>query len=99
MEALYAMIGCAMIFWKSSPELVDTLFDVNLMWSTPQVVPGAAWNPATRRITGHGEFGEAEVNIPASVAWDRGDLYQLWLTARNARGASDPGPPVSWTAP
>jgi hypothetical protein len=53
----------------------------------------------TPELLATGEFGSNEVVIPAAVTWDSGDLYQLWLVARNARGTSLPGPSTSWTAP
>ncbi len=127
-DVLYAMVGYAMVEWRATPLLVDSLFDVNLMRSTPQVVPGApvdvAWNPGSRTLSttvlpvgatrldawrlgpggtpellATGEFGSNEVMIPASVTWDSGDLYQLWLVAKNSKGTSLPGPSASWTAP
>lgn len=126
-EALYMMVGLGMAAWKGQPAMVDTLFDVNLMRSTPQAVPAVpgqpAWDAIVRRLSlpalpagatrldawrlgpggapeklATGAFNEPFVQIPASVTWDAGDLYQLWFTARNARGISDPGPSVSWTA-
>lgn len=45
-----------------------------------------------------GETGALEVIIPATITFDAGDLYQLWLQARNSRGSSVPGPMQSWTA-
>ncbi len=45
-----------------------------------------------------GEPGALEVIIPAIITFDTGDLYQLWLQARNSRGSSAPGPKQSWTA-
>lgn len=46
-----------------------------------------------------GEPGAVDVLIPATVTFDGGSTYQLWLTARNSRGTSNPGPIVTWTAP
>ena len=46
-----------------------------------------------------GEPGAVDVLIPATVTFDGGSTYQLWLTARNSRGTSHPGPIVTWTAP
>ena len=45
-----------------------------------------------------GAVGALEVIIPAIITFDVGDLYQLWLQARNSRGTSAPGPKQSWTA-
>jgi hypothetical protein len=45
-----------------------------------------------------GVTGALEVVIPAIITFDAGDLYQLWLQARNSRGTSAPGPKQSWTA-
>ena len=127
-EALYAMVGLGMVVFKKTSAKVDTLFDVNLMRATPQVVPAAAgpaaWDEAARRLStavlpagatrldawrlgpggtpellGTGEFEEPWVVVPAAVTWDAGDLYQLWLVGRNARGTGEPGTSVSWTAP
>ncbi len=46
-----------------------------------------------------GDSGATEVIIPATITFDPGELYQLWLVARNSRGASAPGPVQNWTAP
>jgi hypothetical protein len=45
-----------------------------------------------------GDPGALEVMIPASVTFDAGDLYQLWLVALNSKGPSEPGPKQNWTA-
>lgn len=45
-----------------------------------------------------GETGATEVLIPATVTFDVGDLYQLWLVASNSKGPSGPGPKQNWTA-
>ena len=45
-----------------------------------------------------GETGALFVEIPATITFDPGDLYQLWLQARNSRGSSEPGPKQNWTA-
>jgi hypothetical protein len=45
-----------------------------------------------------GEQGALEVVIPAEYTFDPGDLYTLWLQARNSRGSSIPGPKQTWTA-
>ncbi len=125
---LYSMVGVGMSFWGTTPSRVDTLFDVNLLRSTAQVIPGAPvdtlWTPANRRLTttalpagatrmeawregpggmpellAIGNPGELFVEIPATVTFDSGDLYQLWLQARNSRGSSPAGPKQNWTAP
>jgi hypothetical protein len=46
-----------------------------------------------------GGRGELSVVIPAAITFDSGDLYQLWLTGRNSRGDSAPGPKQNWLAP
>ena len=38
-----------------------------------------------------GEKGALEVLIPANITFDPGELYQLWLRARNSNGSSEPG--------
>ena len=43
--------------------------------------------------------GETSVTVPNTITFDPGDMYQLWLQARNSRGTSAPGPLQSWTAP
>ena len=45
-----------------------------------------------------GNPGELFVEIPATITFDAGDLYQLWLQSRNSRGSSEPGPKQNWTA-
>ncbi len=45
-----------------------------------------------------GEPGALEVMVPATVTFDAGDLYQLWLVALNSKGPSGPGPKQNWTA-
>ena len=45
-----------------------------------------------------GEPGELSVQIPATITFDPGDMYQLWLQARNSKGSSGPGPKQSWEA-
>ena len=46
---LYSMVGVGMSLWGTTPSRVDTLFDVNLLRSTQQVIPGAPvdtlWTP------------------------------------------------------
>jgi type II secretory pathway pseudopilin PulG len=53
--ALYALIGQGMVVWNETPELVDNLFDVNILRDPPQDVPLApadtAWNPASRTLS------------------------------------------------
>lgn len=44
-----------------------------------------------------GEREALEVTVPAEFTFDPGDLYQLWLQARNSLGTSAPGPKQSWT--
>jgi hypothetical protein len=126
--AIYACLGYGQVAWRETPEMVDTLWNVNILRAVPQVVPGpppdAAWDAATRTLSttvmpagatrleawrlgpggtpellATGEFGSTGVVVPAAVTWDSGDLYQLWLVARNAKGVSEPGPSTSWTAP
>ena len=46
-----------------------------------------------------GETGAIEVLVPATVTFNPGDSYQLWLVARNSRGVSAPGPVTTWVAP
>ena len=125
--ALYAMTGAGMGVWSATPEMVDTLFDVNLLRNPAQTVPGApldtTWAPAIRTLSttalpagatrleawregpggmpellAVGEPGELSVQIPATITFDPGDLYQLWLQSRNSKGSSGPGPKQSWEA-
>ena len=42
---------------------------------------------------------EPFVQIPTTITWVSGGLYQIWLVAINGKGESDPGPVQSWTAP
>ena len=46
-----------------------------------------------------GEPDELTVHIPAMYTFDTGEAYDLWLTARNSKGTSGPGPVVVFTAP
>ena len=46
-----------------------------------------------------GETGAREVLVPATVTFDSGDTYQLWLASGNGRGTSGPGPVTTWVAP
>lgn len=34
----------------------------------------------------------------AMIIFDLGEIYQLWLQARNSRGSSDAGPKQNWVA-
>ena len=124
---LYSMVGVGMSLWGTTPERVDTLFDVNLLRNAAQTVPAAPadtlWTPATRRLSttalpagatrleawregpggmpellAIGNPGELFVEIPATITFDAGDLYQLWLQSRNSRGSSPAGPKQNWTA-
>ena len=49
-------------------------------------------------LLGIGEPGALFVEISASITFDAGDLYQLWLQARNSRGSSEAGPKQNWVA-
>ena len=42
--------------------------------------------------------GETSVLIPASITFNTGDLYQLWLDGLNSKGPGPAGPKVNWTA-
>ena len=42
--------------------------------------------------------GLTELIIPASITFTPGNLYQLWIQARNSRGSSPAGPVQNWTA-
>ena len=46
-----------------------------------------------------GARGELSVAVPAEVTFDSGEVYEIWLQARNGKGSSIPGPKTSWTAP
>jgi hypothetical protein len=46
-----------------------------------------------------GEAGATSVVIPAIYTFTSGSLYQLFVKGRNARGAGEASPSVSWTAP
>ena len=69
---LYGMIGLGMQVFKATPEMVDTLFDVNLLRGPAQNVPDApgdiSWDPVTRTLT--------TTNMPAGAtrleAWREG---------------------------
>jgi hypothetical protein len=45
-----------------------------------------------------GERGALSVQIAASVTFDAGETYQLWMQTRNSRGSSGPGPKTTWEA-
>lgn len=45
-----------------------------------------------------GETNALYVEIPATITFNTGDLYQLWLQAKNSRGTSEAGPKVNWVA-
>lgn len=45
-----------------------------------------------------GETGALFVEIPATITFNTGDLYQLWLQSRNSRGSSEAGPKQNWVA-
>ena len=51
----YKMIGVAMGVWEQQPELVDTVWDVNMLRDPAQVIPAApalpVWDPANRTLT------------------------------------------------
>ena len=53
--AIYAVIGQGMVTWSTTPALVDTLWDVNIIRSAPQQVPDApadtTWTPTTRTLS------------------------------------------------
>jgi len=53
--ALYALIGQGMVTWSSSPDRVDTLWDVNILRNAPQQVPEApadtVWTAETRTLS------------------------------------------------
>ena len=52
----------------------------------------------TPELLAVGETGALSITIPATITFDPGDLYQLWLVARNSKGTSEPGPKQSWLA-
>ena len=73
--------------------------------ATTALPPGAtrleAWRlgpGGTTELLLTGPTGANSLTIPASITWTPGDLYQLWLVARNSRGSSLPGPIQNWTA-
>lgn len=51
----YKMIGVAMGVWEQQPELVDTVWDVNMLRDPAQVIPAApdlpVWTPGTRTLS------------------------------------------------
>ena len=126
--SIYGMIGLGQWVFRKTPELVDTLWDVNIIRQPAQVVPGAPtdtqWTPANLTLASTampeggtrfeawrqgpggmpellavGERGALSVQIPASVTFDTGETYQLWMQTRNSRGSSGPGPKTTWQAP
>ena len=126
-SVLYSMVGVGMSLWGTTPSKVDTLFDVNLLRSTAQLVPAApvdiVWVAADRNLSTTimpdgatrleawreapggmpellviGNPGELFVEIPATITFSAGALYQLWLQARNSRGSSPASPKENWTA-
>ena len=52
---LYKLVACAMQFWGDTPELVDTIFDVNILRRPAQEIPDAPadtlWTPGTRTLS------------------------------------------------
>lgn len=85
---------------------VDTLWvPAQRRLSTTELPPDATRLEAWRQGPGGapellavGERDATEVTVPAEFVFDVGDLYQLWLQARNSLGTSTPGPKQSWTA-
>ena len=51
----YQVIGCGMMVWGATPDLVDTLFDVNILRAPALDAPAAPvdtlWTPATRTLS------------------------------------------------
>ena len=45
-----------------------------------------------------GKSGALFVEIPATITFDTGDLYELWLQACNSRGSTTAGPKLNWVA-
>ncbi len=124
---LYNMVGLGISVFKAAPDLVDSLFDVNLLRDPVQNIPAppidTAWDPATRTLSttalpagatrleawreGPGGMPELlavsgryalSVVVPATITFDEGELYQLWIQSRNSRGSSAAGPKVNWVA-
>ena len=124
---LYNMVGLGISVFKATPDMVDSLFDVNLLRDPVQEVPAPpidiAWDPATRTLSttalptgatrleawreGPGGMPELlavgdryalNVVIPATITFDEGELYQLWIQSRNSKGSSAAGPKVNWVA-
>ena len=52
----------------------------------------------TPELLGISDPGALFVEISASITFDTGDLYQLWLQARNSRGSSEAGSKQNWVA-
>ena len=87
------------------PPTVTLWTPENRRLTTPNLPLGATRLEAWREGPGGmpeqlaiGNPGELFVEIPATITFDAGDLYQLWLQSRNSRGSSEPGPKQNWTA-
>ena len=125
-NAIYALVGQAMVVHNSNPVLVDTVFNLDFLRGDLQTLPGpptdTTWTPATRTLAttampadatrleawrvGPGGMpellliglpGVTALIIPASITFTPGNLYQLWIQARNSRGSSPAGPVQNWT--
>lgn len=96
---------------RNAPQVVpgapaDTLWTpANRRLSTTTLPAGATRLEAWREGPGGmpellaiGNPGELFVEIPATITFTTGELYQLWLQARNSRGSSPAGPKENWTA-
>ena len=87
------------------PPLDTTWTPATRTLATTALPPGATRLEAWREGPGGmpellavGETGALSVQIPATITFDPGDLYQLWLQSRNSKGSSGPGPKQSWEA-
>lgn len=53
--AIYQVVGCGMMVWGATPELVDTLFEISIIRSPARTVPAAPvntlWTPETRTLS------------------------------------------------
>ena len=127
-KGVYKLVGCGMMVWSDTPEVVDTLFDVNILRRPAVDAPAAPadtlWSPADRTLTTTvmpargsrlqawrtapggmpellvtGTFGETSIVIPATITWESGRFYQVWLVAVNSTGSSPHSPVQSWTVP
>lgn len=84
----------------------DTLWTPSTRTLSTTVLPdGATRLEAWREAPGGapemiaiGEVAALSVEIPSAITFTPGDLYALWLQARNSRGSSGPSPVESWTA-